>query len=218
MLRLFVLMSMFVLFIGSGAQANRQDEIYSCQPHELATWGDGTDRPVKVNLLLLDYKKNDRSPFGEATVTGAIDRAARGWSECGVPIRLASRPEAGVTRLSRRVVIRWADRPISGIAIADTDRGELLLNAKVFETLLQKRSQAVAKETLQMVLSHELGHFLGMRAHSRRCVDVMSYYTSPSGEKCWLRDPEEFGRYLEYRHSLPTACDIARCRALNAPR
>ena len=219
-----------IAFVGtwSGAgMANRQQEIDSCGPGEMATWGDGQDRPIARRSIALVYRGASAGPpagasagvpFADELVREMIERAAVAWSACGLTIRLVGEVEAAVRLSSRRVVIRWADRPIAGVAIADNGRGELLLNAKVFETLLQRRSQAVAQQTLQMTLSHELGHFLGMRAHSRRCVDVMSYYTSASGEKCSLRDPTEFGRYLEYRHILPTACDIARCKALNDPR
>ena len=70
-------------------------------------------------------------------------------------------------------------------------------------------------DTLQMTLSHEIGHFLGLMAHSRRCVDVMSYYQDGKGARCELREPSAFKTRVEYRSSLPTACDIARCRAVN---
>mgnify|MGYP002138443102 CR=1 FL=1 len=44
-----------------------------------------------------------------------------------------------------------------------------------------------AGDTLQMVVSHEMGHFFGLMAHSRRCVDVMSYYDNGQGERCFTR-------------------------------
>lgn len=66
-----------------------------------------------------------------------------------------------------------------------------------------------------MTVSHEMGHFLGLVAHSRRCVDVMSYYDDGKGQQCSLRDPAALRAHVEYRASLPTACDIQRCRAAN---
>lgn len=66
-----------------------------------------------------------------------------------------------------------------------------------------------------MVISHEMGHFFGLMAHSRRCVDVLSYYDDGKGGKCIKRDPLDNGGVTEYRYSLPTACDIARCRQIN---
>ena len=218
-LRLFVVWcALCFLMVCSGANANRQEEISSCWPHELATWGDGTDKPVKQRAFILVYRPTPNLPFNESTVRAVIERAALSWSECGLSIRMVDELGALAAPLSQRIVVRWMVRTQVGIAVADVNRGELILNQKVFETLVGRRGQALAQETLQMTLSHELGHFLGMRAHSRRCVDVMSYYTSASGEKCSLRDPTEFGRYLEYRHILPTACDIARCKALNDVR
>jgi hypothetical protein len=52
-------------------------------------------------------------------------------------------------------------------------------------------------------------------AHSRRCVDVTSYYDNGKGERCLTRDavPRQAG--VEYRALLPTACDIERCVRAN---
>jgi hypothetical protein len=66
-----------------------------------------------------------------------------------------------------------------------------------------------------MVLAHEMGHFYGMLAHSRRCVDVLTYYNDGKGGQCYARDPSQLKLYPEYRSTLPTACDIQRCRILN---
>jgi hypothetical protein len=66
-----------------------------------------------------------------------------------------------------------------------------------------------------MVISHEMGHLFGLMAHSRRCVDVMSYYKNGKGEACYSRDPSQINSVPEYRNLLPTACDIERCRAAN---
>jgi hypothetical protein len=60
-----------------------------------------------------------------------------------------------------------------------------------------------------------MGHFYGLMAHSRRCVDVMSYYTGAGGERCSTRDGHWPTGTTDYRALLPTACDIARCQALN---
>ena len=49
-----------------------------------------------------------------------------------------------------------------------------------------------AGQILQMVLSHETGHFFGLMAHSRRCIDVMSYYTDAQGQTCSTRDGGSF--------------------------
>jgi hypothetical protein len=54
-----------------------------------------------------------------------------------------------------------------------------------------------------------------MLAHSRRCVDVLSYYNDGKGGQCYARDPSQLKLYPEYRSTLPTACDIQRCRILN---
>ena len=66
-----------------------------------------------------------------------------------------------------------------------------------------------------MVISHEMGHLYGLMAHSRRCVDVTSYYNNGKGETCHLRNGLPLPPRVEYRALLPTACDIARCRVAN---
>ena len=70
-------------------------------------------------------------------------------------------------------------------------------------------------ETLQMTASHEIGHFQGLAAHSKRCVDVLSYYVV-GGVKCTVRNGGPMpANFYEYRSPLPTACDIERCRSAN---
>ena len=67
-----------------------------------------------------------------------------------------------------------------------------------------------------MVIPHEMGHLLGLMAHSRRCVDVTSYYNNGKGEKCFARDMTQLRPGIEYRSVLPTACDLQRCMRANA--
>ena len=68
-----------------------------------------------------------------------------------------------------------------------------------------------------MTASHEIGHFQGLSSHSKRCVDVLSYY-AVGGKKCNMRGNVPMPKNVyEYRSSLPTACDIERCRMANKP-
>jgi hypothetical protein len=85
----------------------------------------------------------------------------------------------------------------------------------MFGLLARRNPRHPAAETLQMAISHEMGHFFGLMAHSRRCVDVMSYYDNGKGDTCSTRDGGSYKALPEYRSLLPTACDIARCRAVN---
>ena len=67
-------------------------------------------------------------------------------------------------------------------------------------------------------LAHEIGHFLGLVAHSRRCVDVTSYYHDGKGRHCLTNNIagiRSVTGLIEYRSELPTACDIARCQRAN---
>lgn len=52
-------------------------------------------------------------------------------------------------------------------------------------------------------------------AHSRRCVEVTSYYDDGKGQQCSIRGGGKRQPAAEYRATLPTACVIARCRRAN---
>jgi hypothetical protein len=195
----------------------RADEIQSCRPDELQTWGDGKDTPSATRRLVFHYQHSAQTFFTEQEVTQRIDQALEVWQQCGLSLTRMSPGDRGTQQPAgtRLVAIDWdAKAARIGIAVADLGRSRLSLNPQVFDLLLQRRDRNVALETLQMTLSHEIGHFFGMRAHSKRCVDVMSYYTDGQGNRCIIRDRAEFGKVLEYRSSLPTACDIERCRRL----
>jgi hypothetical protein len=102
-------------------------------------------------------------------------------------------------------------------ALADLGQRQLSLSPAMFRLLKERNPNYPAEQTLQMAISHEMGHFFGLMAHSRRCVDVMSYYDDGKGARCHVRDERERKSVVEYRALLPTACDIERCRAANQP-
>ena len=155
----------------------------------------------------------------DATVLGALQRAAAAWSACGVRGEVISEAAVGLQPV-REVRVGWDDLATRGnFALADVGQRRLWLSAAMFKLLAQRNPRHPAHQTLQMVISHETGHFFGLMAHSSRCVDVMSYYTfGPAGETCRTRDGRPYTSLPEYRGLLPTACDIARCRAVNDVR
>jgi hypothetical protein len=114
------------------------------------------------------------------------------------------------------VQVQWSEEGSRrNFGLANLGEATLSLGPSAFQ-LLQTRNPAFdSRQTLQMVISHEMGHFFGLMAHSRRCVDVTSYYTNSQGESCRIRDGRALPAGVEYRSTLPTACDIARCRAAN---
>ena len=115
------------------------------------------------------------------------------------------------------VVVQWDEAGSRGnFGLADVGRRTLSLGPGAFRLLAQRNPRFPAHTTLQMVVSHELGHFFGLMAHSRRCVDVMSYYDNGRGDRCRAREGNDRGWRGDYRALLPTACDIQRCRAANA--
>jgi len=193
----------------------RDEEIASCRTGEMVTWGDGIDHRVTGTLVFAYDPAGAPAWFSRAGVFGEIDKALRGWAPCGVKTVLLPLGQAAPAGAIR---IYWADTSAHGNqAEADPAQHRLALSLNIFKLLHERRPDYPAEDTLQMMLSHEIGHFFGLAAHSRRCVDVMSYYTDGHGAQCSLRDPSAFRSRVEYRASLPTACDIARCRAINAP-
>lgn len=202
---------------GAGAgDSVREQEIKECRSNELATWGDGQDRPAASSALNFTYNHATAPAwFSEALVVALVAKSATAWAQCGVRSEMVS--WTGTRRSGQDVIIvQWSERDSGGnFGLANLGRRTLSLGPKAFELLKARNPAHDARETLQMVISHEMGHFFGLMAHSRRCVDVVSYYDNGKGEKCFSRDPSQVRRFSEYRHVLPTACDIARCRQAN---
>ncbi|WP_037248067.1 hypothetical protein [Rhodoferax saidenbachensis] len=195
--------------------ALRSQEIAQCLPGEVQTWGDGRDRPALSPQMVFVYDHTGAPAwFDQATVLGAVRRAVSAWSECGVTGTVVSAAPGGSTPGAVSVV--WSEAgSVGNFGLADLGRKTLSLGPAAFQ-LLQTRNPAYdARETLQMVISHEVGHMYGVVAHSRRCVDVTSYYNNGKGELCSIRGGGAMVRGVEYRSVLPTACDLQRCRAAN---
>ena len=196
----------------------REQEIAQCLPGELQTWGDGRDRPAAAAALnfVLD-PQGAPAWFDEATVLLAVRTAAKAWSPCRVAAEATLAPSAAApagTTGTVRVV--WSEAGSAGNAgLANLSHKTLSLNPAMFALLRKVNPKHNARETLQMVISHEMGHFFGVMAHSRRCVDVTSYYDDGKGQTCSIRGGGKLPPGVEYRATLPTACDIARCRAAN---
>lgn len=211
---------------GAHAQqpATREAEIAQCLPGEVATWPDGRDRPAASAFMLFVYS-HEGAPawFDEAVVQKALQRAAESWSQCGVPARVVVRSPQSDSKESRMesltegpIAVRWSDADSAGnFGLTNFGQKTLALGPAAFQMLQRMNPAHNARETLQMVISHEMGHLFGLMAHSRRCVDVTSYYDNGKGDTCYARDRSLLRRYPEYRATLPTACDIQRCRVAN---
>jgi hypothetical protein len=196
--------------------AVREQEMASCLPGEVRTWPDGRDRPAGVAALRLVYRHAGAPPaFDEASVLGAVQRAARAWASCGIAAEVLGDAAATLPG-TPPVVVQWNEAETRGnFALANLGARTLSLSAAMFKLLAQRNPRHPAAQTLQMAISHEMGHFFGLMAHSRRCIDVMSYYDNGHGETCSTRDGGSPKAVVEYRALLPTACDIARCKAVN---
>ncbi len=193
----------------------RKQEIAQCLPGEISTWGDGSDRAAIAPQLVFVYEHSSAPLWFDSTaVLGALDKAATAWSECGIRARVVLHTDADAG-LRDAIRVQWSQSGSrNNFGLADLGQRTLWLGPGAF-LMLEKINPQAGRATLQMVISHEMGHFFGLMAHSRRCVDVTSYYSNPQGQSCWIRGGGSLPKGVEYRAALPTACDIARCRALN---
>lgn len=198
------------------SESVRTEEINQCLNGEIVTWSDGRDRPAILSPLRFAYNHAGApSWFAKEAAVGMVERSAASWSQCGVNSWLVDM--AGVVDRPYEVIrIQWNERDSGGnFGLANLSKRTLSLSPKAFGLLNVINPKYDSRETLQMVISHEMGHFFGLMAHSRRCVDVLSYYDNGKGEKCYSRDPVGMRSIIEYRSVVPTACDIERCRMTN---
>ena len=194
----------------------RTEEIAQCRSGEIATWADGGDRPAVASSLNFSYAHDNAPPqFAAQQVETMVARAAAAWAHCGIAVTM--RPKyANLLSSGVSVTIEWSEANSRGnFGLANLGQRRLSLGPQAFDLLRRRNPKHDATQTLQMTISHEMGHFFGLMAHSRRCVDVLSYYHDGRGGKCYSRDPTQINAVVEYRHILPTACDIERCRRAN---
>lgn len=197
----------------------RNLEITQCEASEIVTWGDGQDRALAVDTLTFHYAHIGAPRwFEQQEVLDLLKKVTTEWSRCGIPAK-AGLVDSATRPSSKDIIIRWDTASNVGhFGLSDVSRHQLLLGAEAFRLLNQRNATNDSVATLQMVLSHEIGHFYGLMDHSRRCIDTLSYYHDGKGGQCRTRHPDAFKRFKEYRSSLPTACDIQRCRMLNGKR
>jgi hypothetical protein len=194
----------------------RNQEIAECSEGEITTWEDNRDTAAKFSPIVFYYDHTGAPAwFSEKQVSELIERAASAWSQCGIPALVVSKNNKAHPSTSM-VSIDWNIAGSRGnFGLANLTQNQLSLGLPAFQLLNQRNPKHNALETLQMVLSHEMGHFYGMMAHSRRCIDVLSYYHDGKGGQCYSRFPDIIRKFPEYRSTLPTACDIQRCKILN---
>jgi hypothetical protein len=222
-IRLTLTQCVFILMIAStslfsyAGSSVREEEITTCQAGEIETWPDGNDHPISERSLKFFYAAEHAPAWlDERTVRSALEDAAASWSACGIQISIL---RASLITPKKVIRVQWSERESRGnVGVSDLTNRVLSLAPSTFELIHSKNPSYDARITLQMTLSHEMGHFLGLEAHSKRCVDVLSYYTYGADGVCFSRDKSQFNSVIEYRSSLPTECDIQRCKRLNQPR
>ena len=194
----------------------RNQEMTECSEGEIKTWEDNRDTAAKFSPIVFYYDHTGAPAwFSEKQVSELIERAASAWSQCGILALVVSKNNKN-NQSAGIVKIDWDVAGSRGnFGLANLTQNQLSLGSAAFQLLNQRNPKHNASETLQMVLSHEMGHFYGMMAHSRRCIDVLSYYHDGKGGQCFSRFPDIIRKFPEYRSTLPTACDIQRCKILN---
>lgn len=219
MLNVFKLIIILLMLASPMAQAVvelRNQEIAECSEGEIKTWEDNRDTAAKFSPIVFYYDHTGAPAwFSEKQVSELIERAANAWSQCGIPALIVTKNNK-INQSTGTIRIDWDIAGSRGnFGLANLTQNQLSLGLPAFQLLNQRNPKHNALETLQMVLSHEMGHFYGMLAHSRRCIDVLSYYHDGKGGQCYSRFPDIIRKFPEYRSTLPTACDIQRCKILN---
>ena len=210
---------MLPLAVAQSLSNLREQEIATCLPGEVGTWNDNRDRPAISQSLVFAYR-HDSAPswFSEQQVLTFLESAIQAWSLCGIASRVTSLLNASNAR-SDAVTVIWSEEGSrNNFGLANLGNRTLNLGPQAFALLKKVNPNADAGQVLQMVISHEMGHFYGVMAHSRRCVDVTSYYDNGQGQTCTIRGGLLRPPGMEYRSALPTACDIQRCKAANGIR
>ena len=154
--------------------------------------------------------------FSEATVLSSLRAATRAWSQCAVPASVEVVPASGIIPKGAIAVVWDEEGSRHNFGLANLGNKTLSLGPSAFQLLRTRNPAYDSRQTLQMVISHEMGHLFGVVAHSRRCVDVMSYYDDGQGGQCSIHGGVHRPAGVEYRATLPTACDIRRCLDANA--
>jgi hypothetical protein len=207
------------------SERSRDNEISQCKYEELVSWGDGEDYSVSKGLNTFIYDHSEAPIwFDEKLVLSLISKVVSEWSKCGVITqpKIIGVKNYQITENNKKIIIiKWSKELISrdgekSSSISNLNFNTIYISIDIFKEIKNKNPTNDYANTLQMIISHELGHFHGLMNHSRRCVDVMSNYTDGKGGHCFARDPNIIKLFPEYRSSLPTTCDIQRCQLVNS--
>ena len=141
------------------SESLRIQEINECRDGEIVTWGDGRDRPATSSLLEFTYNpKGSPEWFSAQQVLEMVTKASESWSQCGVRTRMIPWKET-LGKQNLIIVVKWDEAESRGnIGLADLKRRTLSLSPAVFGLLRTRNPKHDARETLQMVISHEMGH------------------------------------------------------------
>ena len=197
----------------------RESEIAQCLPNELVTWKDGPSDTKMISPIMVYVYDHQGAPatVTEESVISVLQNSTQAWDQCGGQNTVYLKRDLNDSIAGLKIAVQWNDDDKLGtIGLANITKKTLTLSPESFQNLKKSNPNRNLMETLQMVVSHEVGHFQGLLAHSKRCVDVLSYYTNDAGEKCTIRDNGVMPKNFEYRSLLPTACDIQRCVAANS--
>lgn len=128
--------------------------------------------------------------------------AAKRWEACGVDMRFLGDTGRAPGAMDGDNVVGWRldiSPRLRGLTLGRARAGRLLERDVAIRP--DREEFRRSSQLLQKVITHELGHAIGL-THSLRCDDVMTLAAD-----CPKADPETLPL-------SPTANDLARCRAL----
>lgn len=137
----------------------------------------------------------------DKTAFALVERAVQAWEDCGPVLKFEGPTQRAAGAIDGVNVIGWSsdlDRAQRGLTRGRSLQGGILLERDVLINAQREEFRRFPR-LLQKVITHEVGHALGL-IHAQACTDVMS-----SGAICPASDP----RTLPL---MPTSGDMAACR------
>lgn len=194
----------------------RQREIATCDDKDFYL-GQG-NKKIAGNKLRFSYNmQNAPENIREDDLLKMLNASLSAWSACGIPMEIAG-PTESKQGFDDLVVVLWKEAAFfrGGTSGEEFPENSIWLNSGWISTTENIEGHAFVRMALQHEISQQIGHVLGLMSSSPRALDTMATGSSTTRRVEWgqLKLPQ--GEIPIYEQSsLPTACDIRRCRVVN---